>query len=58
MLVKDVFKVLPPQTELKLLGATTGACAELPLQPPKVQPQHHGLPIALTLVVLHQIHQF
>lgn len=34
-LVKDVLKVSPPQTELKLLGAATGARAELPLQPPK-----------------------
>lgn len=30
----------------------------LPLQPQKVQPQHHSLPIAQALVVLHQIQQF
>lgn len=40
-----LFKLLPPQTELKLLGTTTGACDHLPLQPPRVQLQHHSLPV-------------
>lgn len=57
MLVKDVFKLLPPQTELKLLGTATGACDHLPLQPPRVQLQHHGLPVTWTLMGFHQIHQ-
>lgn len=57
VLVKEVFEVLPSQTELKLLLQPLVLVPRC-LCTPKVPPQPHNLPIAQTLVALHQIQKF